>query len=260
MPGINAEELAGLLNAKYLQYNVPGFIPYDPISIPHRFSRKQDIEIAGLFAAILAWGQRKTIISKCSELMQMMDNAPYEFIINHQAGDLLRLELFRHRTFNATDLLYFVYFLREHYQRFDSLEYAFVPLQDGVRDVEQALIHFHQYFCSLEFFPERTRKHIASPLRNSTCKRLNMYLRWMVRNDGKGVDFGLWHSLTPAQLICPCDVQVIRVARSLGLITRPSNDWRTALELTQQLRLLDPVDPVKYDFALFGLGIEGFKA
>lgn len=265
MPEIEGElvpfrsDVIDLLEEKYLQFNAPGFIPNDPISIPHHFSKKQDIEIAALFAAILAWGLRKTIISKCHQLIEWMDYAPHDFIVHHESKDLRKLEEFRHRTFNATDLLYFIHFLRTHYSQHDSLEDAFLPgslIEDNT--IEHSLIHFHQYFCNSEFFPERTRKHIATPARHSTCKRLNIFLRWMVRKDHKGVDFGIWHRISPAQLVCPCDVHVVRVARALGLIQRPSTDWQTALELTYTLRLLDPQDPVKYDFALFGLGVEGF--
>lgn len=250
--------VAELLEAKYEQYNRPHFIPHDPISIPHRFSLKQDIEIAGFVAAVLAWGQRKTIINKCTELFALMDNAPYDFVRHHHPQDLKRLEAFKHRTFNSTDLLYFIHFFRWFYEQYPSLETAFAgPLKSSDTTVENALSGFHDFFCSLEEFPARTRKHIATPVRKSSCKRLNMFLRWMVRHDDRGVDFGLWRDINPAQLICPCDVHVERVARKLGLITRQQTDWNTALQLTENLRLLDPHDPTKYDFALFGLGVEG---
>ena len=239
------------------QYNQPSFIANDPICIPHQYHLKQDIEIAAFFAAILAWGQRKTIINKCNELFSRMDNAPYDFILNHGPDDLRRLLGFKHRTFNDTDLLYFVAFFHHHYQQSDSLETAFlVPeIGDGPR-IERSLNHFRSYFFSLPDFPSRTIKHVSSPMQKSTCKRLNMFLRWMVRKDRKGVDFGLWNHLKPSQLICPCDVHVDRVGRKLGLIQRKQTDWLTAVELSVQLSLLDPMDPVKYDFALFGLGIE----
>lgn len=250
--------IAALLDSKYDQFNVPDFIPFDPVSIPHRFTLRQDIEIAGFFAAVLAWGQRKTIVNKCLELMGMMDGAPYDFIRNHEPDDLRALEPFRHRTFNATDLFYFIWFLKEHYSGSETLEDAFLPVnftENGT--VEESLAYFHDYFCASEYFPSRTRKHIATPVRKSSCKRLNMFLRWMVRKDDRGVDFGLWERLSPSQLVCPCDVHVERVARKLGLVRRPGTDWLTALELTAALRTLDPADPVKYDFALFGLGVEG---
>lgn len=247
-----------LLEAKVAQYNQPNFIPNDPISIPHQFSKLQDIEIMGFWAAVLAWGQRKTIINKCQELIQLMDSAPYDFVRNHTESDLKRFLNFKHRTFNATDTLYFLHFFKHFYQHHHSLEEAFVQaLPVEAPHVEKGLAGFHELFFSLEDFPERTRKHIATPVRKSSCKRLNMFLRWMVRKDDKGVDFGLWNALKPSQLICPCDVHVDRVARKLGLIQRPTTDWQTALELTENLKQLDPNDPVKYDFALFGLGVEG---
>jgi uncharacterized protein (TIGR02757 family) len=248
-------ELKDFLDAKSEQYNRPAFIETDPIVIPHRYLRKQDIEIAGLFAAVLAWGQRATIISKCRTLLHLMDDAPFEFIQHHSPRDLMRLESFKHRTFNGTDTLYFVAFLRWYYQRFDSLEEAFKSA-DASRPVEGGLANFHRLFFSLPDFPHRTRKHIATPERKSTCKRLNMFLRWMVRKDERGVDFGIWHQINAADLICPCDVHVVRVARHLGLIKRKQTDWEAAMELTGNLRNLDPADPVKYDYALFGLGIE----
>lgn len=245
------------LDEKVIQYNQPRFITLDPISIPHRFSKKQDIEISGFFAAILAWGQRKTIITKCLELFSLMDNAPHDFLLHHREEDLKSLLNFKHRTFNEVDTLYFIHFLSWYYRRFESLEDAFLIGQTGETDsMESILTRFHEYFFSLPDFPSRTKKHIATPVRKAACKRINMYLRWMVRDDDKGVDFGLWKRIQPAQLICPCDLHVDRVARKLGLITRKQTDWQTALELTERLREFDPVDPVKYDFALFGLGVE----
>lgn len=247
-----------LLEAKVAQYNQPHFIPNDPISIPHQFSKLQDIEIMGFWAAVLAWGQRKTIINKCQELIQLMDGTPYDFVRNHTESDLKRFLHFKHRTFNATDTLYFLHFFKHFYQNHHSLEEAFIhALPSEAPHVEKSLAGFHELFFSFEDFPERTRKHIATPVRKSSCKRLNMFLRWMVRKDDNGVDFGLWNALKPSQLICPCDVHVDRVARKLGLIQRPNTDWQTALELTENLKQLDPNDPVKYDFALFGLGVEG---
>ncbi|PZV84011.1 uncharacterized protein (TIGR02757 family) [Algoriphagus aquaeductus] len=250
-------QIKDFLDEKVIQYNQPGFITLDPISIPHRFSKKQDIEISGFFAAILAWGQRKTIINKCLELFSLMDNAPYDFLLQHQEEDLKSLLNFKHRTFNEVDTLYFIHFLSWYYRQFDSLEDAFLIGQTGMRDsMESILTRFHEYFFSLPDAPSRTKKHIATPARKAACKRINMYLRWMVRDDAKGVDFGLWKKIHPSQLICPCDLHVDRVARKLGLITRKQTDWQTALELTDRLREFDPEDPVKYDFALFGLGVE----
>jgi uncharacterized protein (TIGR02757 family) len=265
MPNVDIEisplssYITDLLEQKAEQYNKPDFIPFDPISIPHRFSLKQDIEIMGFWAAVLAWGQRKTIISKCLELAALMDHAPYDFILNHEESDLKSFLHFKHRTFNATDTLYFLHFFQQYYRQHDSLEHAFsrhLNLRDAT--VENALSGFHDLFCDSEHFPSRTRKHIATPRRKSSCKRLNMFLRWMVRKDDRGVDFGIWNTINPSQLVCPCDVHVDRVGRLLGLIRRPVTDWQTAVELTASLKLIDPSDPVKYDFALFGLGIEGF--
>lgn len=248
-----------LLNEKYEQFNRPDFIPNDPICIPHRFKKKQDIEIAAFFAAVLAWGQRKTIINKCTELLDLLDNAPHQFVTQHHESDLKRLLRFKHRTFNATDTLYFIEFFKHHYERYESLEDAFLVGHLTTADnVQGSLLAFHDYFFSLPEYPNRTRKHVAIPLRKSSCKRLNMYLRWMVRNDGRGVDFGLWQNIRPDQLICPCDVHVERIARHLGLFTRPKPDWQAAVELTANLKGIDPHDPVKYDFALFGLGIEQY--
>jgi uncharacterized protein (TIGR02757 family) len=248
-------ELKEFLDQKSDQYNHPGFIEHDPIAIPHAFTKKQDIEIAGLFAAVLAWGQRITIVRKCKELLTSMDNDPYQFILHHTELDLKIFKNFKHRTFNTTDTLYFITFLRWFYNHHSSLEEAFkVPVED--KTIERGLISFHKLFFSLNDHPIRTKKHIATPERKSACKRLNMYLRWMVRRDGRGVDFGLWNKITPAQLICPCDLHVDRVARKLELIKRKQTDWQTAIELTSNLQKLDPVDPVKYDFALFGLGME----
>lgn len=250
--------IAELLEQKVIQYNQPPFIEKDPISIPHRFSRKQDIEIMGFWAAVLAWGQRPVILKKSAELVTLMDGAPYDFVRNHEESDLKRFLAFKHRTFNATDALYFLHFFRQYYRQNDSLEDAFATgLQPGDTTTENALIAFHDQFCCDEFFPERTRKHIATPARNSSCKRLNMFLRWMVRRDSNGVDFGLWTRIRPAQLVMPIDVHVGRVARTLHLLHREQTDWKAALELTETLRAFDPADPVKYDFALFGLGVEG---
>jgi uncharacterized protein (TIGR02757 family) len=261
------DNLKDFLDAKVSQYNRPEFIENDPVSIPHLFTQRQDIEIMGFWAATLAWGQRVTIIKKCKELIGLMDGAPYDFIINHEEPDLKKLLSFKHRTFNDIDTLYFINFFRYHYERFESLEDAFVPkppnplsertpLEKEELKVESALNNFRSYFFSLPDFPHRTKKHVSSPSQKSTCKRLNMFLRWMVRKDDNGVDFGIWSKIKPADLICPCDLHVERVARKLRLIARKQTDWQTAVELTENLRRFDAVDPVKYDFALFGLGIE----
>jgi len=283
-------DIKSFLDAKVTQYNRPEFIQNDPIVIPRQFTLKQDIEIMGFWAATLAWGQRVTIINKCRELIMLMDGAPYDFIINHEEPDLKKLLSFKHRTFNDIDTLYFISFFRHHYEKFESLEDAFLqppnplkgeqeesqetrnksqksvyskdiqtfapPLGGLGAGVTSSLNHFRSYFFSLPDFPHRTKKHVSSPSQKSTCKRLNMFLRWMVRKDDAGVDFGIWNRISPADLICPCDLHVDRIARKLNLITRKQTDWQTALELTEHLRQFDPADPVKYDFALFGLGME----
>lgn len=253
------EELKALLDEKYIHFNRPNFIPNDPVSIPHKFSKKEDIEISGFIASILAWGQRKTIITKCNELLNMMDNAPHEFISNFEPQDLIPFENFKHRTFNGTDCLYFMESLRNIYENHNGLEGAFSEaLNKNDASVENGLIHFRKTFFELEDFPTRTTKHIASPLKKSACKRINMYLRWMVRKDDNGVDFGIWNKIKMSQLVCPCDVHVERVARKLGLIQLPKPNWNMAIELTENLKNFDPKDPVKYDFSLFGLGVEGY--
>lgn len=255
----DAKWLKNFLDEKVAQFNKPEFIDFDPVSIPHVYRKKQDIEIAGFFAAVLAWGQRKTIIRKCRELLQGMDNDPHNFILHHREKDLKYFHDFKHRTFNATDTLYFIESLKALYSKCDSLEDVFFTSQHDTT-IENGLIQFHHKFFSLENHPHRTKKHLPTPERKSTCKRMAMYLRWMVRSDKKGVDFGIWKKISPPQLICPCDLHVDRVARKLKLIKRKQTDWQTALELTNNLRKLDPKDPVKYDFALFGLGIaEGWS-
>ena len=251
-------DLKKFLDLKVIQFNNPSFIKDDPICLPHLFSKKQDIEIAGFFAAIFAWGIRKTIINKGKSVLQLMDNAPYDFCLHHSDGDLKKAERFCHRTFNDTDLLYFISFFKFHYSKHTSLESAFfneVVMNQNEPVVASALNYFYKYFFSLEDVPNRTKKHIASPQKKSTCKRLNMFLRWMVRNDDKGVDFGIWKKISPSNLICPVDLHVARVAKHLNLIKRKQVDWEAAVELTQALKRFDRTDPVKYDFALFGLGV-----
>ena len=249
-------QLKEFLDEKVAKYNEPSFIADDPISLPHSFTKQQDIEIIGFWIAVLAWGQRKTIINKGKQLIELMDGAPHDFILNHEEKDRERFLGFKHRTFQAIDTLYFLEFLQHFYTKNETLESAFsnhITAKD--EHVGKALEGFHNLFFSLPLAPKRTRKHIATPVRKSTCKRLNMFLRWMVRQDDKGVDFGLWKQIKPAQLLIPLDVHVDRIARKLKLITRKQTDWKTVLELTEALRQLDPLDPVKYDFALFALGV-----
>ena len=254
------DEIHQLLDQKVKQYNHIEFIEKDPICIPHLFTKQQDIEIAGFFAAIFAWGNRTTIINKSKELLERMDNAPFAFCTQHQDKDLKKLLGFAHRTFNDTDLLYCIEFFKQHYSKNESLENAFFKNErigsiNNTIAVEKSLIHFQDYFFSLEDAPARTKKHISSPVSGSTCKRLNMFLRWMVRKDKQGVDFGIWKKIRPADLIMPIDVHVARVSRGLGIVKRMQTDWQTAIELTNYCRTLDPKDPVKYDFALFSLGV-----
>jgi uncharacterized protein (TIGR02757 family) len=231
--------LKEFFDQKVEQYSRKFFIPADPVSIPHMFSRKQDIEIAAFFAAIFAWGNRTTIINKSRELMQMMDMRPHDFCLHASPAELKKLKDFRHRTFTADDLYYFIHFFRYHYSLHTSLEDAFIKgMNEDDENTEQGLNAFREYFLSFEHL-KRTEKHIASPRLHSACKRINMFLRW----------------IRPSQLVCPLDLHVTRVARSFGLITRPQADWQSAIELTENLKRMDKDDPVKYDFALFGLGV-----
>ena len=249
-------DLRNFLEKNVKKFNQPDFIDLDPISIPHQFQKLQDIEIIGFWIAMLSWGQRKTILSKGAELIDLMDGAPHDFILNHSEKDRMRFEHFKHRTFQYTDSLYFLSFFQWYYQNNDSLESAFSDgMKKGDLDVENGLIHFHELFFSLEDVPKRTKKHVSTPIRKSRCKRLNMFLRWMVRKDQNGVDFGLWHSIKPSQLLMPLDLHVERVARKYELLIRKQTDWLAVLELTSALRQFDPNDPVKYDYALFGMSI-----
>ena len=251
---MTAGDLRQFLEKKVDEFNQPSFIKEDPISIPHLFTRKQDIEIAGFFAAIFSWGNRTTIIQKTNDLMRRMNMSPHEFCMNYDKKDFKRLTGFKHRTFSEEDLLYFVEFFHHHFRKWNSLEIAFSKWM-GCDDenTENSLNGFKKYFFSLEHL-KRTEKHVSSPSQKSTCKRMNMFLRWMVRKDTKGVDFGIWEKISPSQLICPIDVHVARVARRLNLIKRKQTDWLSAIELTEHLKKLDADDPAKYDFALFSLG------
>ncbi len=250
-------ELKDLLDSAYRHYSSSDFITLDPICVPHSFSKIQDIEISGFFAASLAWGQRITIIRKCKELMELMDGAPHDFILHHSENHLKSILKFKHRTFNNLDLLYFIRFLKYWYSSHESLETAFIKeMSTNDNTVENGLIGFHTIFFSLPDHPVRTYKHIATPLRKSACKRLNMFLRWMVRKDEYGIDFGIWKNIRSDQLVCPFDLHVANVSREFKLIRRKQNDWQAALQLTNQLKKFDPVDPVKYDLALFSIGID----
>jgi uncharacterized protein (TIGR02757 family) len=247
------QKLIAFLNEKVDLYNRPAFIESDPISIPHRFSKSQDIEISGFLTATIAWGQRKSIISNAVRLMQLMDDTPYDFIMNFGEKDLMNFEKFVHRTFNFSDLTAFFYALKNIYQIHGGMEKVFSQgLKRGT--MKDSIVFFREVFFELPC-NNRTFKHVSNPAAGASAKRINMFLRWMVRRDNKGVDFGIWNSLSPSQLYCPLDVHSGRVARRLGLLTRPQDDWKAVDELTCNLRLLDSDDPVKYDFALFGLGV-----
>lgn len=250
------EQLKDFLEDRYHYYNQHFDIPADPISIPKQFSQKQDIEISAFFAATIAWGNRTSIIKSARYLMELMEYAPYDFIRNHTEQDLQNISQFYYRTFNATDLLYFIAFFKWHYSHHESLEAAFTLHQNSSAhfDIKQSLTHFYTYFFSQIELPFRTQKHIGNVQKNAACKRLNMFLRWMVRKDN--IDFGLWQHIPTTALVCPLDVHVSTVARSMGLISRKQDNWLTATELTEQLRLFDVQDPVKYDLVLFSLGIE----
>ena len=254
---LNKTELKEFLDTKVSLYNNPKFIDSDPIKIPHKFSKKEDIEIIGFLTATIAWGNRKSIITNANKMAKLMDFSPFDFVINHRASDLENLNGFVHRTFNAEDFKQFIKSLRHIYQTHGGLESIFNKY--CTEESLQVSIHkFKNVFFEIKHL-KRSEKHVSDPLRNSAAKRINMYLRWMVRNDNNGVDFGIWKSLKPSQLSCPLDVHSGNVARKLGLLKRKQNDSKALLELDTALRKLDPTDPVKYDFALFGLGVfEGF--
>ena len=247
------KELKEFLDFKVEQYNTPQFIESDPIQIPHLFSRKEDIEISGFLTAIISWGNRKSILKNANSMMDLLDRAPYQFVMQHSENDLERLETFVHRTFNGRDLTYFVKAIRHIYHDYGGLENIFSN-NSTENSLQPAIHEFKSKFFELPH-EQRTEKHISDPLKNSAAKRINMFLRWMVRNDKTGVDFGIWNKISPAQLSCPLDVHSGNVARKLGLLKRKQNDAKALTELDNSLRKLDPQDPVKYDFALFGLGV-----
>ena len=246
-------EIKAFLEEKVQQYESFDFIEVDPILIPHQFSQKEDIEISGFLAATIAWGNRKSIINNAQKMMDLMDQAPYDFILNHKENDLQRFEGFVHRTFNEDDLRYFIKALRYIYQEHQGLEQLFCRYAKP-QSLQGAIHHLKQVFFSLPH-QQRTQKHVSDPLKGSAAKRLNMYLRWMVRSNTNGVDFGLWKSLHPRQLSCPLDVHSGNVARKLKLLKRKQNDGKALAELDKALRKMDPEDPVKFDYALFGLGV-----
>lgn len=249
------ERLKPFLDVQYERFNTPGFIADDPISIPHRFSKKEDIEIAAFLTATIAWGNRTSIIKNANRLLDTMGTSPFEFIIKATEHDLLTFGSFVHRTFNGEDTRYFLLSLQNIYKEHGGLEGAFMSGFQADDTLFSALIHFRELFFELPHF-ERTRKHVSNVEKGASAKRLCMFLRWMVRNDGRGVDFGLWNKISPSKLMLPLDVHTGTVSRKLGLLIRKQNDWTAVEELTAALRQFDPLDPVKYDFALFGLGVK----
>ncbi len=254
---MNQAELKDFLDSKVEQYNNPKFIASDPIQIPHLFTVKEDIEISGYLTATISWGNRKSIINNAKRLMALLDNSPYDFVVNHQETDLDKLLPFVHRTFNGDDCIQFIKSLQHIYKNHDGLENLFSKHSED-NSMQSAISEFKKTFFEIDHL-KRTQKHVSDPLKNSAAKRINMFLRWMIRNDNTGVDFGIWNSLSPAVLSCPLDVHSGNVARKLGLLKRKQNDGKALLELDTALRKLDAKDPVKYDFALFGLGVfEGF--
>ena len=245
------------LDEKVIQYNNPKFIKSDPIQIPHQYSIKEDIEISAFLTATIAWGNRKMIIRNAFKMMDLLGNSPYDFIMQHNDHQLNSLNNFVHRTFNGIDFTYFIRSLKNIYENHDGLEAIFAKNTEEV-SLQNSIHYFKKVFFEINH-PSRTTKHISDPSKGSAAKRINMFLRWMVRNDNAGVDFGIWKSLSPSQLSCPLDVHSGSVARKLGLLTRKQNDAKALYELDTNLRKLDAKDPAKYDFALFGLGIfEGF--
>lgn len=249
---MTSNERKEFLDFKAAQYNHPDFIKTDPIQIPHLFTQKKDIEIAGFLTATIAWGNRKTILKNARKMMQLLGDAPAEFIENATESDRTAFDGFVHRTFNAEDLKFFTRGLQHIYKTYGGLERVFSKNSTAV-STQPAIHHFKQLMFEIEH-PKRTQKHVSDPLKNSAAKRINMFLRWMVRSDQHGVDFGIWSMISPKILSCPLDVHSAKVARKLQLLTRKQNDAKALAELDQHLRKLDPEDPVKYDFALFGLG------
>lgn len=254
---LNLSELKCFLDEKVELYNNPNFIESDPIQIPHLFSLKEDIEIAGFLSATIAWGNRKMIIQNSHKMMNLMGNAPYDFVMSHDEFQLEKLETFVHRTFNGGDFITFIKGLQHIYKKHDGLEKVFAK-SENEDSLQKNISRFKKLFFEIDH-QNRTQKHISDPLNNSAAKRINMYLRWMIRQDNKGVDLGIWKTISPSLLSCPLDVHSGNVARKLGLLTRKQNDGKALSELDEKLRIFDPNDPAKYDFALFGLGVfEGF--
>ena len=253
MDKLSKEEIISFLNYKSNQYNNIKFIETDPIQIPHLFNKKEDVEISGFLTSTISWGNRKSIIKSAEKLIELLDHSPYDFILNHKKRDLDTLKPFVHRTFNGIDLIQFVKSLKHIYRNYNGLEEIF---RNNIKDdsLQYAIHKMKKIFFEIPH-TNRTKKHISDPMRGSAAKRINMFLRWMVRDDTNGVDFGIWKSISPRYLSCPLDVHTGNVARKLGLIQRKQNDHKAVMELDKKLREFDLIDPVKYDFALFGLGV-----
>ncbi|TWP26645.1 TIGR02757 family protein [Apibacter muscae] len=250
---MNFDELKLFLDEKFEEYNHHRFIETDPIQIPHQFTSKEDIEIIGFLIATIAWGNRKSILKSSEKMVNYLEGEPYNFILNHTENDLKKIEGCVHRTFNSEDLIYFIKSLQNIYKNRGGLEKIF-STHKNESNTFYAIERFRKVF--FEILPlQRTQKHVSSPLKNSSSKRINMYLRWMVRKDNKGVDFGLWQSISPSQLMCPLDIHSGNTARTLKLLNRNQNDWKSVVELTNNLKKFDKDDPVKYDYSLFGLGV-----
>ena len=250
---MNSSELKSFLDEKVIQYNTLDFIESDPVQIPHLFSQKEDIEIAGFLSATIAWGNRKMIIKNSHKMMDLMGNSPYDFVMSHTENDLERLESFVHRTFNGQDFACFIRSLQHIYKNHNGLEAVFAQYQES-NSMQKSISEFKKVFFEIPH-QNRTLKHISDPMNGSAAKRINMMLRWFCRQDNKGVDLGIWKNISPSLLSCPLDVHSGNVARKLGLLARKQNDGKAVTELDSKLRELDPIDPVKYDFALFGLGV-----
>lgn len=248
---LSKKDLKEFLDEKVNLYNNPKFIESDPIQIPHQFNLKEDIEISSFLVATIAWGNRKMIIKNGFRMMELLENSPYDFVLNHKEKDLEKLSGFVHRTFNDTDFKYFIKSLQNIYTNHNGLETVFISDNNSL---QKTISDFKKLFFEIEH-PSRTTKHISDPMKGSAAKRLNMWLRWLCRKDNNGVDFGIWESINPSLLSCPLDVHSGNVARKIGLLTRKQNDAKALHELDNSLRALDPIDPVKYDFALFGLGV-----
>lgn len=255
---LDLKKLKDFLDEKVVKYNNPAFIELDPIQIPHSYTRKEDIEISGFLSAIISWGNRTSIVKNAKRMLAYMGDSPYDFILYHNDKQLKKIDGFVHRTFNSDDLLTFIEGLKHLYKNKNGLEGIFVKYQTN-ESLQPAIHELKKEFFTVPHL-ERTRKHLPDPMTGSAAKKINMYLRWMIRKDDRGVDFGLWKSLSPSILSCPLDVHSGNVARKLGLLTRKLNDAKAVSELDYALRNMDKEDPVKYDFALFGLGVfEGFK-